>query len=68
MVYQKHRFLDPENAFKVVLFTITHKSITELIPKRFRFGNSSTQITEYNSQNNSVRDSVILSSHLKKSR
>ena len=26
--------------------TITHKKITELIPKQFRFGNSSTQITE----------------------
>ena len=43
--------------------TITHKKITELIPKQFRFGNSSTQITKYNSQNNSVRDSVILCSH-----
>ena len=29
---------------------ITQKKITELIPKQFRFGNSSTQITEYNSQ------------------
>ena len=35
--------------------TITHKQITELNPKRFRFGNSSTQITEHSSQNNSVR-------------
>ena len=43
--------------------TITHKMITELIPKQFRFGNSSTQITESNSQNNSGRDSVILCSH-----
>ena len=43
--------------------TITHKKITELIPKQFRFGNSSTQITEYNSQNNSVRDPEILCSH-----
>ena len=43
--------------------TITHKKITELIPKQFRFGNSSTQITEHNSQNNSVRDSVVLCSH-----
>ena len=43
--------------------TITHKKITKLIPKQFRFGNSSTQITEYNSNNNSVRDSVILCSH-----
>ena len=25
----------------------THKKITELIPKQFQFGNSSTQITEY---------------------
>ena len=25
---------------------ITHKNITELIPKQFRFGNSSTKITE----------------------
>ena len=41
----------------------THKKITELIPKQFRFGNSSTQITEHNSQNHSVRDSVILCSH-----
>ena len=43
--------------------TITHTEITELIPKQFRFGNSSTQITEYNSQNNSVRDLVFLCSH-----
>ena len=43
--------------------TITHKKITKLIPKRFRFGTSSTQNTEYNSQNNSVRDSAILCSH-----
>ena len=43
--------------------TITHKKITELIPKQFRFGNFSTQITEYYSQRNSVRDSVILCSH-----
>ena len=44
--------------------TIAHKKITELIPKQFRFGNSSTQITEHNSQNNLVMDSVILCSHL----
>ena len=31
------------------------KKITELIPRQFRFGNSSTEITEYNSQNISVR-------------
>ena len=29
--------------------------ITELIPKQFRFGNSSTEITEYNSQYISVK-------------
>ena len=34
---------------------ITHKKITELIPKQFRFGTSSTQITEYNSHSNSVK-------------
>ena len=39
------------------------KKITELIQKQFRFGNSSTQIIESNSQNNSVRDSPILSAH-----
>ena len=44
----------------VCVYTITHKKITELIPKQFRFGNSSTQMTEHSSQNNSVRDSVIL--------
>ena len=43
--------------------TSTHKKITELIPKLFRFGTSSTQITESVSPNNSVRDSVILCSH-----
>ena len=43
--------------------TITHKKITKLIPKQFRFGNSSAQVTEYNSNNNSVRDSEILCSH-----
>ena len=32
-----------------------HTNITESIPKQFRFGNSSTQITEYYSQNISVR-------------
>ena len=42
--------------------TITHKNVTELIPKQFRFGNSSTKITEYNSHSNSVKDSVILCS------
>ena len=30
--------------------TITHKKITKLIPKQFRFGNSSTEITGNNSQ------------------
>ena len=35
--------------------TITHHKIAELIPKRLRFGNSSTDITEYNSKNNLVR-------------
>ena len=44
--------------------TITHRNVSESIPKQFRFGNSSTQITKYNSQNNSARDSVILYSHL----
>ena len=34
-----------------------------IIPKQFRFGNSSTKVTDYNSQSNSVRDSVILCSH-----
>ena len=29
--------------------------ITKLIPKQFRFGNSSTEITEYNSHNFSVK-------------
>ena len=38
---------------KLLLHT---KSITKLIPKQFRFGNSSTQITEHNSQDSSVRD------------
>ena len=35
--------------------TITHKKIIELVPKQYWFGNSSTEITEYNSQNISVR-------------
>ena len=35
--------------------TFTHKNITKLLPKQFRFGNSSTEITEHNSQNISVR-------------
>ena len=43
--------------------TIAHKRITKLIPKQFRFGNSSTKITEHNSHSNSVKDSVILCSH-----
>ena len=43
--------------------TIAHNMITELIPEPFRFSNSSTEITEHNSQNNSVRDSVIHCSH-----
>ena len=38
-------------------------SAAEVIPKHFRFGNSSTHITEHNFQNNSIRDSVILCSH-----
>ena len=42
---------------------IAHKKISELIPKQIRFGNSSTKITEYNSQSNSVRGSVILCIH-----
>ena len=33
----------------------THKNIAEVLPKRFRFGNSSTEITEKNSRNFSVR-------------
>ena len=41
----------------------THKKTTKLIPKQFRFVNSSTQIAEYDSQDNSVRDSAILCSH-----
>ena len=48
------------NGLKLPHYT---QKITEVLPKRFRFGNSSTQITEFNSQNNSVRDSVILCSH-----
>ena len=44
-------------------YTITHKKITKWIPEQFRFGNSTTQITEHNSKNNSVRDSEILCSH-----
>ena len=32
--------------FKVGNGTIAHTKITELIPKQFRFGNSSTKITE----------------------
>ena len=51
------------NLAVVYHFTHTHKKITELIPKQFRLGNSSTQIAKCNSQNNSVRDSVILCSH-----
>ena len=43
--------------------TIAHKNITELIPKQFRFGNSSAKITEYDSMYYSVRDSVILCAH-----
>ena len=39
----------------IINCTIAHKKITELIPKQFRFGNSSTEITEYNSQNISVK-------------
>ena len=55
----------PKSSLSMYIYisTITHKKITELIPKQFRFGNSSTQITEYNSKNNSVRDLVILCSH-----
>ena len=36
------------------MFTITHTMMTELIRKRFWFGNSFTEITEYDSQNISV--------------
>ena len=35
--------------------TIAHKKITKPIPKLFQFGNSSTKVTETNSQNISVR-------------
>ena len=31
--------------------TIAHKKSTKLIPKQFRFGNSSAEITEHNYQN-----------------
>ena len=31
---------------KTEAITITHKMITKVIPKQFRFGNSSTKITE----------------------
>ena len=48
---------------KIPKYHCTQK-ITKLIPKQFRFGNSSIRITEHKSQNNSVRDSVILCSHL----
>ena len=34
--------------------TTTHKNITKLIPMQFRFGNSSTEITENNTENISV--------------
>ena len=43
--------------------TITHKKMTELIPKQFQFNNSSTKNNTYNSQNNSARASVTLCSH-----
>ena len=33
-------------AIYIYIYTIAHKKITELIPKQFRFGNSSTKITE----------------------
>ena len=33
------------------MVTIVHKKITEPIPKQCRFGNSSTAITKFNSQN-----------------
>ena len=39
----------------ILYCTITHRKPTELIPKRFWFGNSSTDSTEYVSQNFSVR-------------
>ena len=48
--------------FKVISFT--HTKITELIPELFWFGNSSTQITEDNSQYHSVRVSVVVCSHV----
>ena len=47
-------------AISAPLTTIAHKRITELIPKQFRFGNSSTKITEHNSHSNSVKDSALL--------
>ena len=57
-------FVDPvQSILWLPGFTITHKTITELIPKEFQFGNSSTKITECNSQSKSVRDSVILCPH-----
>ena len=49
--------------FTTIFCLPLHKRITKLIPKRFRFGNSSTKITEHNSHSNSVKDSVILCSH-----
>ena len=45
------------------LLRVIQKKITELIPKQFRLGNVSTQITEFHSQRNSVRDAVVLCSH-----
>ena len=44
------------------MYHCTHNDF-RMNSKQFRFGNSSTQITEQNSPNNSVRDSVILCSH-----
>ena len=37
-------------AFFFPVLTITHKMIPELIPEHFRFGKSSSEITEHNSQ------------------
>ena len=62
MVTEKRPETYPKST-SLVFYTITHKKITELIPKQFRFGNSSIKITEYNSHSNSVKDSEILCSH-----
>ena len=43
------------NLTLTLTLTIAHEMITELIPKQFRFGSSSTEITEHNAQNISVK-------------